>query len=181
MVIARSAQVTGLAETFSANRKVLEASATDIPSTGGAVSAGQGVSASASPRSQDTHTLEGHRQTMAGVVPRLYQLLSNAVEADDARGLERENEATRPVVTQALRSVLHGASWLWVGDAFVPADQVRLLLLCISKINCNLYRWRCLAFVLETVCLQKLQPLLVEVPCIRLRDRRSDVHRHSKV
>ncbi|CAN0159855.1 unnamed protein product, partial [Hapterophycus canaliculatus] len=56
------------------------------------------------------HALEGHRQTMAGVVPRLYQLLSNAVEADDAR----------------VQAVLCGKPWLWVGDGFVPADQVML-------------------------------------------------------
>lgn len=64
---------------------------------------------------------------MAGVVPRLYQLLSNAVEADDARARSQESGGTPPGtgVMEGIRAVLHGKPWLWVGDAFVPADQVR--------------------------------------------------------
>lgn len=70
---------------------------------------------------------------MAGVVPRLYQLLSNAVEADDARARSQESGGSgsgsggnpgKGVATEGIRAVLHGKPWLWVGDAFVPADQV---------------------------------------------------------
>ncbi|CAN0436052.1 unnamed protein product [Scytosiphon promiscuus] len=65
---------------------------------------------------------------MAGVVPRLYQLLSNAVEADDARARsQRESADGNPgtgVVTEGIRAALYGKPWLWVGDGFVPADQV---------------------------------------------------------
>lgn len=61
---------------------------------------------------------------MAGVVPQLYQLLSNAVEADDAREPGTENkESSRGALTEDVRAVLHEVPWLWVGDAFVPADQ----------------------------------------------------------
>lgn len=67
---------------------------------------------------------------MAGVVPRLYQLLSNAVEEDGTGGGrhgavgEGGNVAA---VAEAIRTVLHGKPWLWVGDAFVPTDQVKNL------------------------------------------------------
>lgn len=67
---------------------------------------------------------------MAGVVPRLYQILSNAVEADEARTRSQKgggggnNPGAGMVVTERVRAVLHGKPWLWVGDAFVPADQV---------------------------------------------------------
>lgn len=75
---------------------------------------------------QNDRFLEGHRQTMASVVPRLYQLLSNAVEAHDAR--QQRGDATTNSTSLArmdgVREVLNDASWLWVGDAFVPADQV---------------------------------------------------------
>lgn len=72
---------------------------------------------------------------MAGVVPRLYQLLSNTVEADEAgarpQGGGGGDGAPIPatatgVITEGIRAVLNGKPWLWVGDAFVPADQVRL-------------------------------------------------------
>lgn len=67
---------------------------------------------------------------MAGVVPRLYQLLSNSVEADDAGARSQEVGGGTPaagtgVLTEKIRAELHGKPWLWVGDAFVPADQVR--------------------------------------------------------
>lgn len=114
------AQVIGLAETFSAAREALEAAPAD---TGGG-----GDDKTTSP-GDNAHTLEGHRQTMAGVVPRLYQILSNAVEADEARSRSQEGGGgggNNPgvVVTERVRAVLHGKPWLWVGDAFVPADQV---------------------------------------------------------
>lgn len=110
--------MTALAETFASNREKLEAS-------GAAGGDGKvGDENKATPK-ENAHTLEGHRQTMAGVVPRLYQLLSNAVEAEEAQGPGAEGEASRGVVTEGIRAVLHEVPWLWVGDAFVPADQVR--------------------------------------------------------
>lgn len=124
--------MTGLAETYSSARETLEA---------GSAAAAAGDTTTEPPAGKNgtsAHTLEGHRQTMAGVVPRLYQLLSNAVEADDARKRSQEmsggdgsgNPGTRTgmvtgVATEGIRAVLHGKPWLWVGDAFVPADQVR--------------------------------------------------------
>lgn len=71
---------------------------------------------------------------MAGVVPRLYQLLSNAVEGDGAAeagqwrgGGDASTGVTVNTISDRIRAVLHSAPWLWVGDAFVPADQVRPL------------------------------------------------------
>lgn len=121
-------QVTGLAETYSTARETLEAE-----SAAAAAAAGDGKTEPSSGKNgTSAHTLEGHRQTMAGVVPRLYQLLSNAVEADDARARSQEMSggngspgAGVAVATEGIRAVLHGKPWLWVGDAFVPADQVR--------------------------------------------------------
>lgn len=123
-------QVTGLAETYSSAREALEAES-DVA----AGDANTEVSPRKNAAATNAHTLEGHRQTMAGVVPRLYQLLSNAVEADDARARSHSQEsygggngspgAGVTVSTEGIRAVLHGKSWLWVGDAFVPADQVR--------------------------------------------------------
>ncbi|CAN0549229.1 unnamed protein product, partial [Ectocarpus sp. 12 AP-2014] len=117
VVVAR--QVIGLAETFSAAREALEGAPAE---TGG-----DGDDKATSLR-DNAHTLEGHRQTMAGVVPRLYQILSNAVEADEARSRSPEGSGggNNPgvMVTERVRAVLHGKPWLWVGDAFVPADQV---------------------------------------------------------
>ena len=122
--------MTGLAETYSSVRETLEAdSATAAAAVAGDTKTPPGKSGT------NAHTLEGHRQTMAGVVPRLYQLLSNAVEADDARKQSQEMSSSYPgaemmagtgVASEGIRAVLHGKPWLWVGDAFVPADQARL-------------------------------------------------------
>lgn len=114
-------QVTGLAETFSAAHEKL-----NVVDNGGE---GGGNTNETSPEEKaNAHTLEGHRQTMAGVVPRLYQLLSNTVEAEDTSARSQEGGDTTGagagVMTEGIRGVLHGKPWLWVGDAFVPADQV---------------------------------------------------------
>lgn len=87
-------------------------------------------------KEQNARILEGHRQTMAGVVPRLYQLLSNAVEAHDARQQKGDvtTNSTSLARMEGVREVLNDASWLWVGDAFVPADQVTSL---DAKLFCN--------------------------------------------
>lgn len=125
--------MTGLAETYSSAGETLEAE-TDAAAAGDTKTELSPGKNSTHNNNKTTHTLEGHRQTMAGVVPRLYQLLSNAVEADDegARAHSQEsggNPGTRTagmaVATERIRAVLHGNPWLWVGDAFVPADQVR--------------------------------------------------------
>lgn len=115
-----SKQVTALAAMFTKNREQLEASSS-AKDTGG-------DSSVPSPE-KNAHTLEGHRQTMAGVVPQLYQLLSNAVEADDARetGAESKDSDHRMALTEGVRAVLHELPWLWVGDAFVPADQASVV------------------------------------------------------
>lgn len=120
-------KVTALAETFTKVRKALEAT----PAATAAAGVAGGDGDIPSPQ-QNAHTLEGHRQTMAGVVPRLYQLLSNAIEAEDAQGQGTEGGAGRKMITDGVRVVLHEASWLWVGDAFVPADQARAPLFFVS-------------------------------------------------
>ncbi|CAM9133150.1 unnamed protein product, partial [Laminaria digitata] len=125
-VVAR--QVTALAETFSELREKLlptESSSTAPPATAADGDSKGGDGTSSSPQ-QNARTLEGHRQTMAGVVPKLYQLLSNAVDADDARRSGVDGNTGPGRETESIRAVLHEAPWLWVGDGFVPADQARL-------------------------------------------------------
>lgn len=110
------AQITGLAEAFAKTRDELSATS------------GDDADGDPDRQAKNVHTLEGHRQTMAGVVPRLYQLLSNTVEGESERG-QAYGPGDAPtkydVVVEAIRGVLHGAPWLWVGDAFVTADQAR--------------------------------------------------------
>lgn len=104
------------------NREQLEASSSSSSSVSSSQDSGRGQNKSS--LETNAHALEGHRQTMAGVVPQLYQLLSNAVEAEDARELGAEGkESDRSAVTEDIRAALHEVPWLWVGDAFVPADQ----------------------------------------------------------
>lgn len=111
-------QVTGLADEFSGVRDELVAAPRRASAKNASASSGS---------KQSAHTLEGHRQTMAGVVPRLYQLLSNAVEGH-SEGERRGGDdaaAKHRATIEGIQGVLHGKPWLWVGDAFVPADQAR--------------------------------------------------------
>lgn len=117
-------QVTGLADEFAKVRNKL--TAPDRAQTGS--NAPEAKDGAPSSSARNAHILEGHRQTMAGVVPRLYQLLSNAVEtnAEGERGQDNEFlAAARQGRIESIKEVLHGTPWLWVGDAFVPADQAR--------------------------------------------------------
>lgn len=78
----------------------------------------------APPPERRGRSLEKNRRTMAGVVPKLYQLLSKAFEADDAgEPATGSCESDRRAVAEAVRAVLHEVPWLWVGDSFVPAAQ----------------------------------------------------------
>ena len=75
-------------------------------------------------------------------MPKLYQLLSNAIEADDASRSGLEGNTGPGSTTESIRAVLHEAPWLWVGDGFVPADQVRLsfrlIFFSLQGVGCGL-------------------------------------------
>ncbi|CAM9585905.1 unnamed protein product, partial [Chrysoparadoxa australica] len=58
---------------------------------------------------------ESYRQTLAGVVPTLYQHLSNAGQSHRIRCSS---------IAERLRKALHESPWLWMGDRFVTASQV---------------------------------------------------------
>lgn len=102
-------QVAALAATYTNVRDRLQASSS---------------SSIASPPETYAYTLQGIRQIMAGVVPKLYQLLSKAFEADDGEELATGScGSDRGAVAEDVRAVLHKVPWLWVGDSFVPAAQ----------------------------------------------------------
>ncbi|KAG5176706.1 hypothetical protein JKP88DRAFT_265343 [Tribonema minus] len=103
-------QLARMAEHFEAIAPSLAAPAA-APAEASAAAAGSGSAAVAVPDTTEKG-IEAAQQMLAGIVPRLYQFLSDALEV-------------RHTPADIIRNPLHAAPWLWVGaGGFVPADRV---------------------------------------------------------